>query len=69
MAAEHGLRVLISIPWTQHVEFLNNRRLRAQIIQTIRAAVTKNAGHPAIFAYLVGTRSLRRWCAGWVRSA
>ena len=23
LAAEHGLRVLISIPWTQHVEFLN----------------------------------------------
>jgi beta-galactosidase/beta-glucuronidase len=64
MAAEHGLRVLISIPWTQHVEFLNNRRLRAQIIQTIRAAVTKNAGHPAIFAYLVGNEvptTMVRW--------
>jgi hypothetical protein len=29
---EHGLRALISIPWTQHVEFLNSRRLRARVL-------------------------------------
>ena len=64
MAAEHGLRVLISIPWTQHVEFLNDRKLRNQIVETIRTAVAKNAGHPAIFAYLVGNEvptTMVRW--------
>lgn len=64
LAAEHGLRMLISIPWTQHVEFLNNRKLRAQIIETIRKAVAKNVGHPAIFAYLVGNEvptTMVRW--------
>src|SRR4051812_27586671 len=35
LAAAHGLRALISIPWTQHVEFLNSRRLSRQIIETI----------------------------------
>ena len=54
-AAAHGLRVLISIPWTQHVEFLNSGALRRQIVRTIREAVAKNAGHPAIFGYFVGT--------------
>lgn len=64
LAAEHGLRLLISIPWTQHVEFLNDRKLRAQIVQTIRNAVAKHKGHPAIFAYLVGNEvptTMVRW--------
>jgi glycosyltransferase involved in cell wall biosynthesis len=64
LAAEFGLRVMISIPWTQHVEFLNNRKLRAQIIHTIRTAVAKHKGHPAIFAYLVGNEvptTMVRW--------
>ncbi len=64
LAAEVGLRVLVSIPWTQHVEFLNDRTLREQIIETVRAAVAKHKGHPAIFAYLVGNEvptTMVRW--------
>ena len=64
LAAEAGIRVMISIPWTQHVEFLNQRALRRQIIQTIRDAVAKHRGHPAIFAYLVGNEvptTMVRW--------
>jgi len=63
-AAEYGLRVLISIPWTQHVEFLNSGSLKRQIIQTIRIAVSKNKGHPAIFGYFVGNEvptTMVRW--------
>ncbi len=64
LAAEHGLRVLISIPWTQHVEFLNSGSLKRQITEVIRAAVAKNAGHPAIFGYFVGNEvptTMVRW--------
>jgi len=64
LAAEHGLRALISIPWTQHVEFLNSRRLRGRIVEEIRAAVMRHRGHPAIFAYLVGNEvptTIVRW--------
>ena len=43
--------MLISIPWAEHVEFLNNRAIRRQVIQTIREAVLKNQGHEAIFGY------------------
>ena len=63
-AAGHGLRVLISIPWTQHVEFLNSRSIRRQIVQTVRAAVGQHAGHPAIFGYFVGNEvpsTMVRW--------
>ena len=29
--AEHGIRCLISIPWAEHVEFLNQRKTRREI--------------------------------------
>ena len=64
VAAEFGLRVIISIPWTQHVEFLNERKLRRDIIETIRKGVATHAGHPAIFAYFVGNEvptTMVRW--------
>jgi glycosyltransferase involved in cell wall biosynthesis len=64
VAAEHGLRVLISIPWTQHVEFLNSGSLKRQIVEVIRTAVGKNKGHPAIFGYFVGNEvptTMVRW--------
>jgi glycosyltransferase involved in cell wall biosynthesis len=64
LCREFGLRVLVSIPWMEHVEFLNDRKIRAQIVNTIREAVAKNRGHDAIFAYLVGNEiptTMVRW--------
>ncbi|MEI8234413.1 MAG: glycosyltransferase [Verrucomicrobiota bacterium] len=61
---DHGMRVIISIPWAEHVEFLNNRKIRKQIVKTIREAVARNKGHEAIFAYLVGNEiptTMVRW--------
>ena len=64
LAREFRLRVLISIPWAEHVEFLNNPRIRRQIEQTIRDGVAKNKGHEAIFGYYVGNEipyAMVRW--------
>ena len=64
LAQETGIRVLISIPWTQHVAFLDQPKIREGIVTTIEEAVKKNAGHPAIFGYLVGNEipcSMVRW--------
>lgn len=61
---DHGMRAIISIPWAEHVEFLNNPKIRKQIVQTIRDAVARNKGHEAIFAYLVGNEiptTMVRW--------
>ncbi len=61
---DHGVRVIISIPWAEHVEFLNDSGIRKQIVKTIREAVAKNKGHEAIFAYLVGNEiptTMVRW--------
>ena len=64
LAREFRLRVLISIPWAEHIEFLNNAKIRRQIEETIRAGVAKNAGHEAIFGYYVGNEipfAIVRW--------
>ena len=64
LAREFRLRVLISIPWAEHVEFLNNPKIRRQVEQTIREGVAKNKGHDAIFGYYVGNEipyAMVRW--------
>ena len=64
LAREHRLRVLISIPWAEHIEFLNNAEIRRQVEETIRAGVARNAGHEAIFGYYVGNEipfAIVRW--------
>jgi glycosyltransferase involved in cell wall biosynthesis len=64
LAREFRLRVLISIPWAEHVEFLNQPKMRRMIEQTIRDGVAKNKGHEAIFGYYVGNEipyAMVRW--------
>lgn len=64
LAQQFHLRVMISIPWAEHVEFLNSRKMRRQVVETIRNAVATHKGHPAIFGYLVGNEipcSMVRW--------
>ena len=59
-----GMRVLVTLPWEKHVEFLRDRATRKQIAQNVRAAVKAHAGHPAIFGYLVGNEissTMARW--------
>jgi glycosyltransferase involved in cell wall biosynthesis len=53
-AAEHGLRVLVTIPWAEHVCFLDRKDLTAEIRGTVRAAAQNLAGHPALLGLLVG---------------
>ncbi|HET7511197.1 MAG TPA: glycosyltransferase, partial [Chthoniobacterales bacterium] len=63
-SAEAGVRVLITLPWAKHVEFLVRRRTRREIVRSVRQAVAKHAGHPAIFGYLVGNEiptTMVRW--------
>ncbi len=64
LLAEAGLFVLISIPWAEHVEFLNDRTIRKQVVKTVRDSVGMHRGHPAVFGYLVGNEiptTMVRW--------
>src|SRR3989440_637041 len=59
-----GMRVLVTLPWEKHIEFLRERSTRKQISENVRAAVKTHAGHPAIFGYLVGNEissTMARW--------
>jgi O-antigen biosynthesis protein len=53
-AAEHGLRVMVGLPWEQHVAFLEDQGLTADIVGRVRDGVRRCAGHPALLCYAVG---------------
>ncbi len=53
-AARHGLRVLVGIPWEQHVAFLDEPGRADRIEHAVRRAAQACAGHPAVLCYAVG---------------
>ncbi|MEE9125878.1 MAG: glycoside hydrolase family 2 TIM barrel-domain containing protein, partial [Planctomycetota bacterium] len=54
VAWEHGLRVMVGVPWEQHVAFLDTRRIRRRVVQTVREAVRSCAGHPGVLCFTIG---------------
>jgi glycosyltransferase involved in cell wall biosynthesis len=63
LAHEHGLLVMVGIPWEQHVAFLDSGRAQA-IEETVRQTVRSCAGHPAVLCYAIGNEipsSIVRW--------
>jgi GT2 family glycosyltransferase len=54
LAGQHRLRVLLGLPWEQHVTFLAERRRSRDIEQRVRAGARSCAGHPALLGYTVG---------------
>ncbi|MGH7123867.1 MAG: glycosyltransferase [Stellaceae bacterium] len=63
-AAEAGLRVLVGLPWSQHVAFLDSRKIQSDILRGVTEAVQELGRHPAIFAYLIGNEippDMVRW--------
>jgi GT2 family glycosyltransferase len=49
---QHGLKVLVDIPWNKHLGFDSESR-RTEAREAVRRAVAGGAQHPAIFAYSV----------------
>ncbi len=64
-AAERaGLKLLVGLPWSQHITFLDSAAVRAQIREAVVAGVRQCRRHPAVFAYLVGNEippDMVRW--------
>ena len=60
-----GLRVMIGLPWEQHVTFLDDRRRAERILSDMRKKLSGHlAGHPAVLCYAVGNEipaSVVRW--------
>jgi len=51
LAQEHGLKVLVDVPWSKHLCFLDTAQAQAGAREAVRQAVRSSAGHPAVFAY------------------
>ena len=63
-AAHHGLRVMIGLPWSQHVAFLDDARLTRDIRREVTAHVRMLGSHPAALLFAVGNEippSVVRW--------
>ena len=59
-AWRHGLRVMVGLPWEQHVAFLDDGERARSIKERVRAC----AGHPAVLCYAVGNEipaDIVRW--------
>jgi GT2 family glycosyltransferase len=70
-AEEAGLKVLVGLPWSQHVAFLDSAAIQAEIRAAVAGGVRACHRHAAVFAYLVGNEippDMIRWHgAGEVR--
>src|SRR5712692_2566484 len=53
-AARHGLRVMVGLPWAQHVAFLDDRSLRRQIRCELVAKVTELGDHASVLSFALG---------------
>jgi O-antigen biosynthesis protein len=53
-ATRHGLRVMVGLPWEQHVTFLDEAARARAIERKVRADVRACAGHPAVLCYAIG---------------
>jgi GT2 family glycosyltransferase len=64
LALQEGLRVMVGLPWEQHVALLSNSRLERSIAGRVRAAVHACVEHPAVLCYVIGNEipaAVVRW--------
>ena len=53
LAAQHGLKLLIDIPWARNRCFLDSERTKNEAREAVRGVVRACIGHTAVFAYSV----------------
>ena len=64
LAAEHGLKVMVDVPWNKHLCFLDSTAERVAARSKVRQAARECAGHPAVFALCVANEispDIVRW--------
>jgi O-antigen biosynthesis protein len=63
-AQRQGLRVMVGLPWEEHITFLDSKKQAQDIIRRVRDGVRACAGHPAVLAFTIGNEipaSIVRW--------
>jgi O-antigen biosynthesis protein len=72
LAEQHGVKVLVDIPWSKHLCFLDSEPLRAEAGAAVRRAVLACERHPAVFAFSVANEippDVVRWSGARVVAA
>jgi O-antigen biosynthesis protein len=54
LAQDYGLRVMVGLPWEQHITFLDGKNRRRAIIESVREGVRSCANHQALLCFAVG---------------
>lgn len=54
LAQHHGLKVMVGLPWEQHITFLDDAGRLQDIIGRVQESVRACLNHPAILCYTVG---------------
>src|SRR5258708_32332174 len=54
IAAAKGMKVLVGIPWSQHITFVDSPAVQAEIRRSVLAGVRSCQRHAAGFAYGIG---------------
>lgn len=52
-AMEHGIRVIVNVPWQTHVCFLSETNSRKQIQREVKEAITSCQRHPALLMFCI----------------
>ena len=63
-AGSRGLRVMVGLPWSQHLAFLDDRRLCRQIRREVQKQVRRLRDHPAVLLFAIGNEipsAMVRW--------
>jgi len=53
LAHEHGLKLLVDVPWNRQQCFLDSAEARQELVELVQEAARRCAGHPAVFALSV----------------
>lgn len=63
-ALKHDLKMMIGMPWEQHLTFLDSEKQEAEIVERVRQNIIRCSNHPAIFCYAIGNEipaKIVRW--------
>src|SRR4051812_6040417 len=64
VAQERGIRILIDVPWSKHVCFLEDQQARRDARRAVRSAVAAGRDFSSVFAYSIGNEipaNVVRW--------
>jgi len=64
IAQKYNLRVMVGLPWEEHIAFMEDGKLEKNIEDRVRAGVRECAGHSALLSFTIGNEipaSIVRW--------